>query len=114
LNDEVLGIFQVESPVAVANAGKIAAIDGVDVLFVGPSDLSHSLGIPGQLDHPDYLAALDKVAAACRKTGKSAGILLRQARDLERHLELGYRFVGIGSDGGFVVDAAAAALAARG
>jgi 2-keto-3-deoxy-L-rhamnonate aldolase RhmA len=114
LNDEVLGIFQVESPVAVANAGKIAAIDGVDVLFVGPSDLSHSLGIPGQLDHPDYLAALDTVVAACQKTGKSAGILLRQARDLERHLELGFRFVGIGSDGGFVVDAAAAALAARG
>jgi 2-dehydro-3-deoxyglucarate aldolase/4-hydroxy-2-oxoheptanedioate aldolase len=112
LNEEVLGIFQVESPLAVANAGEIAAIDGVDVLFVGPSDLSHSLGIPGQLDHPDYLAALDTVVAASHGAGKSAGILLRQARDLERHVELGFRFVGIGSDGGFVVDAAAAALAA--
>lgn len=111
---EVLCVVQVESAAAVAQADAIAAIDGVDVLFVGPSDLSHSLGIPGQLDHADYLAALDTVVAACRKTGKSAGILLRQARDLERHLELGFRFVGIGSDGGFVVDAAAAALAARG
>jgi 2-keto-3-deoxy-L-rhamnonate aldolase RhmA len=112
LNDDVVGIIQIESAVAVASVAEIAAIDGVDVLFVGPSDLSHSLGIPGQLDHPDYLAALDSVVAAARATGKSAGILLRQARDLKRHLELGFRFVGIGSDAGFVVDAATAALAA--
>jgi 2-keto-3-deoxy-L-rhamnonate aldolase RhmA len=112
LNDDVVGIIQIESAAAVASVGEIAAIDGVDVLFVGPSDLSHSLGIPGQLDHPDYLAALDSVVAAARATGKSAGILLRQARDLKRHLELGFRFVGIGSDAGFVVDAATAALAA--
>jgi 2-keto-3-deoxy-L-rhamnonate aldolase RhmA len=112
LNDEILGIFQIESGVAVRNAKDIAAIDGVDVLFVGPSDLSHSLGIPGQMDHRDYLAALDTVVAASKAAGKSPGILLRQPRDLERHVELGFRFIGIGSDGGFVVDAAAAALAA--
>jgi 4-hydroxy-2-oxoheptanedioate aldolase len=112
LNDDVVGIIQIESAAAVAAVGEIAAIDGVDVLFVGPSDLSHSLRIPGQLDRPDYLAALDAVVKASRAAGKSAGILLRQARDLARHLELGFRFVGIGSDAGFVVDAAAAALAA--
>jgi 2-keto-3-deoxy-L-rhamnonate aldolase RhmA len=112
LNDDVVGIIQIESATAVASVGEIAAIDGVDVLFVGPSDLSHSLGIPGQLDHPDYLAALDAVVVAARNAGKSAGILLRQARDLQRHLQLGFRFVGIGSDAGFVVDAATVALAA--
>ena len=112
LNDDVLGIIQIESAAAVASVSEIAAIDGVDVLFVGPSDLSHSLGIPGQLEHPDYLAALDSVVAAARAAGKSPGILLRQAGDLKRHVELGFRFVGIGSDAGFVVDAAAAALAA--
>jgi 2-keto-3-deoxy-L-rhamnonate aldolase RhmA len=111
LNADVVGIIQIESATAVASVDEIAAIDGVDVLFVGPSDLSHSLGIPGQLEHPDYLAALDSVVAAARAAGKSAGILIRQARDLQRHLQLGFRFVGIGSDAGFVVDAAAAALA---
>jgi 2-keto-3-deoxy-L-rhamnonate aldolase RhmA len=111
LNDEVVGIIQIESAAAVACVADIAAIDGVDVLFVGPSDLSHSMRIPGQLNHPDYLAALDSVVAAAQAAGKSAGILLRQAADLKRHLELGFRFVGIGSDAGFVVDAAAAALA---
>jgi 4-hydroxy-2-oxoheptanedioate aldolase len=113
INEDILGIFQVESPVAVENAGEIAAIDGVDVLFVGPSDLSHAMGIPGQFDHPEFRAALTSVVEACRSAGKSPGILLRHARDLKRHLELGYRFVGVGSDGGFVVDAAAAALAAE-
>jgi 2-keto-3-deoxy-L-rhamnonate aldolase RhmA len=112
INDEVVGIIQIESAAAVGSVAEIAAIDGVDVLFVGPSDLSHSLRIPGQLDHPDYLAALDAVVAAARTAGKSAGILLRQASDLRRHVQLGFRFIGIGSDAGFVVDAAAAALAA--
>jgi 2-keto-3-deoxy-L-rhamnonate aldolase RhmA len=112
LNQDVVGIIQIESAAAVRRVKEIAAIDGVDVLFVGPSDLSHSLGIPGQLEHEDYLAALDSVVAAASASGKSAGILLRQARDLKRHLELGFRFVGIGSDAGFVVDAAAVALEA--
>jgi 4-hydroxy-2-oxoheptanedioate aldolase len=111
LNDDVVGIIQIESAAAVASVAEIAAIDGVDVLFVGPSDLSHSMRIPGQLNHRDYLAALDAVVAAAQAAGKSAGILLRQAGELQRHLELGFRFVGIGSDAGFVVDAAAAALA---
>lgn len=112
LNEEVVGIIQIESAAAVAKVEEIAAIDGVDVLFVGPSDLSHSLGIPGQLEHSDYLAALDSVVAAARAAGKSPGILLRQAGDVQRHLQRGFRFVGIGSDAGFVVDAAASALAA--
>lgn len=112
INDDVLGIFQVESPAAVENARDIAAIDGVDVLFVGPSDLSHSMGIPGQFANEDFLAALQAVVDACRATGKSPGILLRKATDLKLYLQMGYRFVGIGSDGGFVVDAAAGALAA--
>ncbi len=111
LNDRVLGIVQVESPLAVENAAGIAAIDGVDVLFVGPTDLSHSLGVPGRLDAPEYLAALGTVVAACRASGKAAGILLRSADALARHLELGFTFVGVGSDGAYVTDGARAALA---
>ena len=53
LNALPLGIFQIESPTAVANAAAMAAIDGVDVLFVGPADLSHALGVPGPVHGPD-------------------------------------------------------------
>ena len=111
-NARPLGVFQVESPVAVANAAQIAAIDGVDVLFVGPADLSHSMGIPGEIGNPDFLAALETVSAACREHGKAAGILLRGAADVARHVAMGYRFLGIGSDGGWVRDGARATVSA--
>ena len=66
INASIVGIIQVESPSAVEHAAEIAAIDGVDVLFVGPADLTHSLGIPGQFDHPDYLAAIQRTACGGR------------------------------------------------
>lgn len=109
LNDAILGIFQVESARAVEHAQAIAAIDGVDVLFVGPADLSHSMGIPGRFDEPAFRAALDAVVAACRASGKSAGILLRSTRELGDYLDLGFRFVGLGSDAGWLFDGARAA-----
>jgi 2-keto-3-deoxy-L-rhamnonate aldolase RhmA len=96
----------------VANAAEIAAIDGVDVLFVGPADLSHAMGIPGEITNPAFIAALEAVAAACRDHGKAAGILLRGAADVPRHVDMGYRFLGIGSDGGWVREGARATVSA--
>jgi 2-keto-3-deoxy-L-rhamnonate aldolase RhmA len=100
----LLGIIQIESVSAVEHVEEIAAIDGVDVLFVGPTDLSHSLGIPGQLDHPDYLAALKRVVAAADSMGKVAGILLRDGSALAGHRALGFRFIGLGSDIAYIAD----------
>ena len=115
VNQRIVGIIQIESPSAVEHATEIAAIDGVDVLFVGPADLTHSMGIPGQFDHADYLTALTRVVAAAEDAGKATGILLRDAKSLPQHLALGFRFVGIGSDGAFIADGARSVLAlARG
>jgi len=111
VSQRITGIIQIESPSAVEHADEIAAIDGADVLFVGPTDLSHSMGIPGQFDDPRYLAALDRVVAAATGAGKAAGILLYNMAVLRRHLDLGFRFVGLGSDGSFVSDGARAVLA---
>jgi 4-hydroxy-2-oxoheptanedioate aldolase len=80
------------------------------VLFVGPADLSHTLGIPGQFDNPTFLDALRVVAEGAAASGKAAGILLWRASELGRFVELGYRFVGLGSDGGSVVEGARAAM----
>jgi 4-hydroxy-2-oxoheptanedioate aldolase len=110
INQRIVGIIQVESPSAVEHAAEIAAIDGVDVLFVGPTDLSHSMGIPGRFDDPRYLAALERVVAATEAAGKAAGILLRNAAALPRHREIGFRFIGLGSDGAFIADGARAVL----
>ena len=114
INERVLGVIQVESRAVVADADAIAAIDGVDVLFVGPADLSHALGVPGRFDEPVYLDALRTVVEACRNHGKAAGILLYDSAGLARHLDLGFRFIGLGSEGTFVTAGARAMLAAAG
>lgn len=118
LNARVLGVFQVESMAAVEAAGHLAALDGVDVLFVGPADLSHSMGIPGQFEDARFVAALDRVVAACHTHGKAAGILLRDAAAVPASLAQGFRFLGVGSDLGILIsgirDAATEARAALG
>jgi 2-keto-3-deoxy-L-rhamnonate aldolase RhmA len=102
-NRELLTVTQIETARAVQNAEEIAAVDGVDVLFVGPMDLSLSLGMPGRFEDPDYRAILAKVASTARDGGKAAGILLPSVQLLEMVYEMGYRFVAAGSDGGLVM-----------
>ena len=115
LNEDIVGIIQIESPSALEAADAFAATDGVDVLFVGPADLSHSLGIPGQFANPIYQDALRRVVAACSAHGKAPGILLYDHASFKPHLDLGYTFIGIGADVSFVNDGIKAALsAARG
>ena len=112
VNDRVVGIVQIEAAQMVRDADEIAALEPVDVLFVGPADLSHALGIPGRFDDPTYLDAIKAVVAACERHGKAPGILLYDAAVLPAHLELGFRFIGLGSEGSYVSAGAAAMLAA--
>ena len=114
VNERIVGIVQIESPGTVSDADAIAALDEVDVLFVGPADLSHGLGVPGRFDDPTYLDALRTVVAACERHGKAAGILIYDAAALPRHLDLGFRFIGLGSEGSFVSAGATAMLRAAG
>ena len=97
-NSEVLGVIQIESAAAVGNAEAIAALDGVDVLFVGPRDLSHDLGVPGDLTAPAFIEATEHVLAAGRRHGKACGLLVADGAAAARRLEQGWSFVGIGSD----------------
>ena len=101
-NDNLLTVVQIETEEAVANADEIAAVDGVDVLFVGPLDLSVNMGVPQQLDHPKFQEALDKVVSACKKSGKAAGILLVKTDMVEPIVKKGFTFIALGTDGGMV------------
>lgn len=114
VNDRVVGIVQIESRGALAAADAIAALDEVDVLFVGPADLSHALGIPGRFAEGAYLDALRTVVAAADRHGKAAGILVYDSAALPGLLEIGFRFIGLGSQGSFVSAGARAMLAAAG
>ncbi len=84
-NDEGLLIAQIETAAGVENAERIAAVEGIDVLWIGHFDLTSSLGIPGEFAHPRYLAAVERVLAACARQGKAAGFMAaspEQGRDL--------------------------------
>lgn len=94
----LITIVQIESPAAVQNADAIAAIEGVDVLFVGPSDLSHSMGMLGNFEHPDFVSAIQRTAKAASSNGKHCGILLPSPKDFQKYYDLGYRFIASGSD----------------
>jgi 4-hydroxy-2-oxoheptanedioate aldolase len=98
-NEQIVGIVQIESQAGVDAAVEMAAVDGVDVLFVGPADLSHALGIRGQADHPDFEAAIRAVADAARGHGKAAGIMLWKPEDAARFAALGYTFFSLSTDG---------------
>ena len=81
------------------------------MLFVGPADLSHAMGIPGRFDEPAFVAALDRVVAACRAHGKGAGILLKDGASVAASHAQGFDFIGVGSDSSFVVAGARKQLA---
>ncbi|HZQ02723.1 MAG TPA: aldolase/citrate lyase family protein [Gaiellaceae bacterium] len=108
-----VGVVQIESAEAVAEAGEIAALDGVDCLFVGPNDLSYALGIWQRWEDERYAAALEAVSAAAARHGKAAGILARGVDDAARYRQLGYTMIGVGSDTSYVVAGARAALGVR-
>jgi 2-dehydro-3-deoxyglucarate aldolase/4-hydroxy-2-oxoheptanedioate aldolase len=95
---DVLGVVQIETRPALEAVEEIAALDGVDVLFVGPRDLTHALGVPGQTQAPGYLAALDRVLAAAKGNGKAAGLLVSDGTAAARMTAAGWQFLAIGSD----------------
>ena len=104
--DNILGIIQIETREALDQLDGIASLDGVDVLFIGPSDLSMSLGIFGQFEHPLYIDALRAIVAAATKAGKVVGILLFDPKDYKTYYDMGIRFIACGSDATFVAQGA--------
>lgn len=92
-NRETFVAIQVETVGAVEECDEIAAIDGVDHLFVGPADLSQSLGVTGQFMHPKCLEAIDRVAAACRRHGKSWGAVTPSPAHAAMLVEKGCRLL---------------------
>ena len=90
--------IQIETPEAVENVDQIAAVSGVDCLFLGPGDLACTLGVPGQVMHPKCLAALERVAAVCKAAGKPWGVLTRGAEHAAKCRELGCQLFSLVGD----------------
>ena len=97
-NDQMCVMVQIESVAGVAAARAIAELDGVDCLFVGPSDLAAGLGHLGNANHPDVQAAIAAVFADAKAAGKPSGILAPVEADARRYMAMGATFVAVGSD----------------
>ena len=91
-------IALIETPGGVAAAEAIAALPGVDMLWLGHFDLTNFMGIPGQFDHPEYLTAVDRIVAAARRHGKPAGFLALDEDWARRYHAKGFRVLAYGLD----------------
>ena len=98
-NRELLVVIHIETAEAVAAVEDYAAIDGVDVLFIGPTDLSHSLGHPGNAAHPDVVAAMDRVAEVVAPSDRTLGIYAGSPEFASAWLEKGARYFTTGVEG---------------
>jgi 2-keto-3-deoxy-L-rhamnonate aldolase RhmA len=93
----VVGI-QIEHIDAVNDIEAIAAVEGVDFLFIGPADLSQSMGLPGEWEHPQVWAAIERVAAVCRGARRPWGILPLGPVHARRCVEMGCQMLSIAMD----------------
>jgi 2-keto-3-deoxy-L-rhamnonate aldolase RhmA len=109
LNKAVLVIAMVESPEAVKNAKDIAAVDGIDGLLIGTSDLTAELGISGQIGHAKVTEAYEICAAACKAAGKTLGMGgVYDQENATRYIKLGARMILSGSDHNYLLAGAKA------
>ena len=111
LNEETLVVVQIESQAGVDAIDEIAAVAGLDVVLIGPQDLSISLGLHGQFTHPDFVETLRIVAEACKKTGVATGMVERSAAAHQLWVELGMQFLVTNTDANMLYQAASADVA---
>lgn len=97
-NEETFLIAQIETVKGLENCEAIAAVEGLDCLWVGHFDLTASMGIAAQFDHPDFLAALDRVIAACNANGKTAGIMAGNVEVGKQWLDRGFKAIAYSGD----------------
>ncbi|MBI6549613.1 4-hydroxy-2-oxoheptanedioate aldolase [Xenorhabdus lircayensis] len=113
-NDEMCVLVQVETREALQNLPEIAAVEGVDGVFIGPADLSADMGHMGNPQHPEVKAAIEQAIVQIKASGKAAGILMTHVDVAQHYLDLGALFVAVGVDTTLLTEAANALAASFG
>mgnify|MGYP003344980743 CR=1 FL=1 len=103
-------IIQIETLSSLENVEEIASVEGIDILFIGPADLSFALGVPRDFKNPKFIAALEQVVAACNKAKIAAGILTFNAEMAVEMKKMGFKFIAISGDSTFLAGAITSAL----
>jgi 2-keto-3-deoxy-L-rhamnonate aldolase RhmA len=109
-NRDVGVIVQLETAASIERVDEIASVDGIDALFVGPGDLSGTMGLPGQLTHPEVIAVTRKAVQRAKALGKPIGTVGGTPEVVAQYREIGFDFIAIASDLGLLMRAAQAAL----
>lgn len=111
LNKDTIVVIQIESKQAIDSIDDLVSVKGVDVALIGPNDLSISLGVPGEHEHPSMIEAIQKVVDACAKKRIASGIHVRDMSVLQFWMERGMTFITFDTDIGLLITAAAQAVA---
>ncbi|MGE5545000.1 MAG: HpcH/HpaI aldolase family protein [Bacillota bacterium] len=104
-NDETLVVVHCENVSGLANIEEIAAVPGVDVIFLGPFDLSQSMGIPGRVESPPVQEAANRVVKVCQRYGKIPGIYCNTAEEARQRADQGFKYLPIGMDSTLIAQA---------
>lgn len=108
-NERTIVTAMLETPKAIANADAIASVPGLDMILIGPYDLSNEMGILGEFRHPEFRQAVEAAAQACRRHGKILGIAgISDDALLTEYIGMGLRFINSGNDVGYMTQAARA------
>lgn len=107
LNEETLLAVQVETAKGVENIDAIVGVEGIDSVYVGPNDLSQTVGVPGQIHHPEVTRRIERVIDACRRAGVAPGLHTYDVESAQGWLKKGIRLLGYAGDSSFIVDAGA-------
>ena len=97
-NNNLINVIQIESKLGLENIEEIAAIDGIDCLWVGHFDLTNFLNIPGEFNSKIYLNAIDKIIAAAKLNKKSLGIMVNNQDELKMYSNLGFNMIAVGTE----------------
>ena len=107
-NADPLVIIHIENKLGVDNLDEILSVPGIDVVFIGPADMSQSLGIPGQLGHPKVRELIEVTIAKAKQAGIPVGIFAVNAEDAANWVEAGVTYIAIGADSMFLFNTARA------
>jgi 2-keto-3-deoxy-L-rhamnonate aldolase RhmA len=111
-NANVMVVLQIETKLAVERRDELLAVPGIDAIMIGPADLSISLGVPGEFDHPKMIETIELVKESCLKHGVAPGIHLRALPLAKFWKERGMKFLSCGAETGFMLETATAVATA--
>jgi len=97
-NEDVAVIIHIEGVEGIEHFDEIIAVEDIDVIFIGPYDLSQSLGIPGQVDNPKLIDEIQKIVAKCKESNKNVGIYADDVATVRRYKDLGVKYIAISVD----------------